>query len=158
MTVGWHDRGVLRHDARMNPIQRVFATALPVVLMAACAGAPDQAGAPKATGAPVATTPVAPRPTEEAPPEARPGLGFMPDYQAEVRGVRVGGVREGSPADLAGIEEGDVLIELAGIAVQDAQSYTEALDEQKIGATVPIKVRRGEQVVELQVKVGTRRR
>lgn len=141
----------------MNPIQRVFATALPVVLMAACAGAPDQASTQK-TEAAVATTPVAQQPTEEAPPEARPGLGFMPDYQAEVRGVRVGGVREGSPADLAGIEEGDVLIELAGIAVQDAQSYTEALDEQKIGATVPLKVRRGEQVVELKVKVGTRRR
>ena len=141
----------------MNPIQRVFATALPVVLTAACAGTPDQASTQK-TEAPVATTPVAQQPAEEAPPEARPGLGFMPDYQAEVRGVRVGGVREGSPADLAGIEEGDVLIELAGIAVQDAQSYTEALDEQKIGATVPLKVRRGEQVVELKVKVGTRRR
>lgn len=141
----------------MNPIQRVFATALPVVLMAACAGAPDQASTQK-TEAPVATTPVAQQPTEEAPPEARPGLGFMPDYQAEVRGVRVGGVREGSPADLAGIEEGDVLVELAGLPVEDAQSYTEALDQQRIGATVPVKVRRGEQVVELQVKVGTRRR
>lgn len=141
----------------MNPILRVVATALPVVLMNACAGAPEAATKP-AAATPVATPPVVPKPTEEAPPEARPGLGFMPDYQAEVRGVRVGGVREGSPADLAGIEEGDVLIELAGLPVEDAQSYTEALDEQKIGSTVPLKVRRGEQVVELQVKVGTRRR
>lgn len=139
----------------MNPIQRVFATALPVVLTAACAGAPDQASTQK-TEAPVATTPVAQQPAEEAPPEARPGLGFMPDYQAEVRGVRVGGVREGSPADLAGIEEGDVLIELAGLPVEDAQSYTEALDEQIIGKTITVRVRRGEAMVDLQVLVGSR--
>jgi len=141
----------------MNPILRVFATALPVALLAACAGAPEEATKPPAA-TPAATAPVATAPSEAAPPDARPGLGFMPDYQAEGRGVRVGGVREGSPADLAGIEEGDVLVELAGLPVEDAQSYTEALDQQRIGATVPVKVRRGEQVVELQVKVGTRRR
>ncbi len=157
VTVGWHDRGVRGHDAGMNRILRVFATALPVLLLPCCAGAPETTS-PTPTVAAPETRPKATAGMDEMEPAAKPGLGFMPDYQADVRGVRVGGVRDGSPADLAGLEEGDVLIELAGIAVEDAQGYTEVLDEQRIGSTVPLKVRRGEQVVELQVKVGTRRR
>lgn len=157
VTVGWHDRGVGGHDAGMNRILRTFATALPVLLLHCCAGAPETTSPSPSPAAPE-TKPKATASMDEMEPQARPGLGFMPDYQADVRGVRVGGVRDGSPADLAGLEEGDVLIELAGIAVEDAQSYTEVLDEQRIGSTVPLKVRRGDQVVELQVKVGTRRR
>lgn len=130
-----------------------FVPAATLSLLVGCAGAPDTQPAP--TPAP---TPVVAAPSETPPADAKPGLGFMPDYQAGVEGVAVGGVREGSPAAKAGIQEGDVILMLNGIRVTDAQSYTEALDEQKVGAIVPVQIQRGSEKLELKVTIGTRRR
>lgn len=95
-------------------------------------------------------------PTEN-PEGLRPALGFMPDYAgAEVPGVGVGPVREGGPAETAGIEEGDIIVALKGIPTPDIETYTEVLDEQIIGRTVTVKVRKGDAEVDLQVKVGSR--
>jgi uncharacterized iron-regulated protein len=95
-------------------------------------------------------------PTEN-PEGLRPALGFMPDYAgADVPGVGVGPLREGGPAEAAGIEEGDVIIALKGIPTPDIETYTEVLDEQIIGRTVSVKVKKGEAEVDLQVKVGSR--
>lgn len=125
-------------------------------LLVGCAGAPDTKPAP--TPAPTEAAPVAAATNEAPPADAKPGLGFMPDYQAGADGVTVGGVREGGPAATAGIQEGDVILALNGIRVTDAQSYTEALDEQKVGATVPVQIQRGSEKLELKVTIGTRRR
>ena len=95
-------------------------------------------------------------PTEN-PEGLRPALGFMPDYAgADVPGVGVGPVREGGPAETAGIEEGDVILAVKGIPTPDIETYTEVLDEQIIGRTVTVKVRKGEAEVDLQVKIGSR--
>lgn len=133
-----------------------FVLAVSFSLLVGCAGAPETAPTP--APAPVAAAPTIAAPSETPPADAKPGLGFMPDYQAGVDGVAVGGVREGSPAAKAGIQEGDVILVLNGIRVTDAQSYTEALDEQKIGATVPVQIQRGSEKLELKVTIGTRRR
>jgi S1-C subfamily serine protease len=130
-----------------------FVPAATFSLLVGCAGAPDTKPAP--TPAP---TPAVAAPAETPPADARPGLGFMPDYEAGVDGVAVGGVREGGPAAKAGIQQGDVILVLNGIRVTDAQSYTEALDEQKVGATVPVQILRGSEKLELKVTIGTRRR
>jgi len=133
-----------------------FVLAVSFNLLVGCAGAPETTPTP--APAPVATAPTVAAPSETPPADAKPGLGFMPDYQAGVDGVAVGGVREGSPAAKAGIQEGDVILVLNGIRVTDAQSYTEALDEQKVGATVPVQIQRGSEKLELKVTIGTRRR
>jgi S1-C subfamily serine protease len=135
-----------------------FVPAVILSLLVGCAGAPDTQPAPTPAPAPIVAAPVAATPSETPPADAKPGLGFMPDYQAGVEGVAVGGVREGSPAAKAGIQEGDVILMLNGIRVTDAQSYTEALDEQKVGATVPVQIQRGGEKLELKVTIGTRRR
>lgn len=135
-----------------------FVLAVSFNLLVGCAGNPETKPAPTPAPAPVATAPTVAAPSETPPADAKPGLGFMPDYQAGVEGVAVGGVREGSPAAKAGIQEGDVILVLNGIRVTDAQSYTEALDEQKIGATVPVQIQRGSEKLELKVTIGTRRR
>jgi S1-C subfamily serine protease len=127
-------------------------------LLVGCAGAPDTKPAPTPAPTPTVAAPVAAATNEEPPAGARPGLGFMPDYQAGADGVTVGGVREGGPAATAGIQEGDVILALNGIRVTDAQSYTEALDDQKVGATVPVQILRGSEKLELKVTIGTRRR
>jgi hypothetical protein len=69
-------------------------------------------------------------------------LGTIPDYTAEVNGVKLSGVRAGSPADKAGLKGGDVLVEFGGQKVANIYDYTYALDAVKIGQPVTIAVMR----------------
>ena len=128
------------------------------VVMKPKPGTPSALPKPKVT---VGEPEVAQPNTEELPtsnPEGlRPALGFMPDYAGgAVPGVGVGPVREGGPAGAAGIEEGDIIVSLKGIPTPDIETYTEVLDEQIIGRTITVRVRRGDAEVDLQVKVGSR--
>jgi hypothetical protein len=76
-------------------------------------------------------------------PGPRPYLGSVPDMAGdEGKGLRLSGVSAGSPADRAGLKAGDVVVELAGKAVTDLYSYSEALYAQKPGDTVSIVVLR----------------
>ena len=64
--------------------------------------------------------------------------GTIPDYSTEVQGLLLSGVIEGGPAEEAGLQGGDVIVELAGQAITNIYDYTYALDVVKIGE--PIKV------------------
>lgn len=61
-------------------------------------------------------------------------LGTIPDYSANVEGVALQGVREGSPAEKAGLREGDILVEFDGKTIRNVQEYTVVL-----GSAVPKK-------------------
>lgn len=113
-----------------------------------------QGAAPVAPAKPA--TPVAEQPAN--PEGLRPALGLMPDYGASDAGVTVGSLREGGPAETAGVEAGDVIVMLAGVKVADVESYMAVLEAQTIGKTVTVRVRRGNAEVDLQVKVGSRSR
>ena len=69
-------------------------------------------------------------------------LGSIPDYTAEVAGVKLSGVRAGSPADKAGLRSGDILVEFSGQKVANIYDYTYALDAAKIGQPVAIAILR----------------
>jgi uncharacterized iron-regulated protein len=88
-------------------------------------------------------------------PDARPALGFMPDYDS-AGGVGVQMVVEGGPAHTAGIEIGDLIIEVAGHPIEDVQEYMVALGNLRVGETVDVVVMRGEAEKRLKVKVGQR--
>jgi S1-C subfamily serine protease len=60
-------------------------------------------------------------------------------------------VRDGGPADKAGIKGGDVIVELAGKAIKNIYDYTYAMDALKIGEPVPVVVVRDGQRVTLTV-------
>ncbi|MFW6200643.1 MAG: M28 family peptidase, partial [Gemmatimonadota bacterium] len=76
-----------------------------------------------------------------------PYLGTVPDMTPSEGGVRLTGVRGGSPAEEAGIREGDVVVEFAGREITDLYSYTYALQAHEPGDTVEIVVERnGERV------------
>ena len=64
--------------------------------------------------------------------------GTIPDYSTEVQGLLLSGVIEGGPAEEAGLQGGDVIVELAGQTITNIYDYTYALDVVKIGE--PIKV------------------
>jgi hypothetical protein len=78
-------------------------------------------------------------------------LGSIPDYTAEVAGVKLSGVRAGSPADKAGLKGGDVLVEFGAQKITNIYDYTYALDAAKIGQPVTIAVLRDGQRINLSV-------
>jgi hypothetical protein len=84
-------------------------------------------------------------------------LGSIPDMAAgDVRGLRLSGVRAGSPADSAGIKAGDVVVEFAGKPVTDLQTYSDALYGHQPGDVVTVVVMRGTERVSLRVRLGRR--
>jgi Tol biopolymer transport system component len=69
-------------------------------------------------------------------------LGTIPDYTTEVKGVKLSGVRGGSPAEKAGLKGGDVIVEFAGQKITNIYDYTYALDAAKIGKPTRVMVER----------------
>src|SRR4029077_5823340 len=78
-------------------------------------------------------------------------LGSIPDYTQEVKGVKLSGVRGGSPAEKGGLQGGDVIVEFAGQKIANIYDYTFALDSSKIGQPVILVVQRKEQRLRLTV-------
>jgi hypothetical protein len=84
-------------------------------------------------------------------------LGSIPDMTPHDHGLRLTGVREGSPADQGGLRAGDVVVEFDGTAIGDIYAYTYALQAKEPGDEVVIVVERGEERVSLRVVLGQRR-
>ena len=59
--------------------------------------------------------------------------GTIPDYSTEVKGLLLSGVIGGGPAEQAGLQKGDVIVEIAGQTIANIYDYTYALDLLKIG-------------------------
>jgi acetylornithine deacetylase/succinyl-diaminopimelate desuccinylase-like protein len=78
-------------------------------------------------------------------------LGTIPDYSEDTKGVKLSGVREDSPAEKAGIQSGDVIVEFGGKKIENIYDYTYALQDVKAGEPVKIVVLRSGSRVEMQV-------
>jgi len=78
-------------------------------------------------------------------------MGIMPSYTAEVEGLLVDGVSDDKPAKKAGILAGDIIVQMGDIVVKDIQNYMEALGKFEKGQTVPVKVKRKDEVLTLSV-------
>ena len=59
--------------------------------------------------------------------------GTIPDYSTEVKGLLLSGVIGGGPAEQAGLQKGDVIVEIAGQSITNIYDYTYALEVLKIG-------------------------
>ena len=71
--------------------------------------------------------------------------GTIPDYSTEVKGLLLSGVIGGGPAEQAGLQKGDVIVETAGQTIANIYDYTYALDVLKIGQpTKVVYMRKGE--------------
>ncbi len=86
-----------------------------------------------------------------------PYLGTIPDMTPRDSGLRLTGVREGSPAEEGGLQAGDVVVEFAGRAITDIYSYTYALQDHAPGDEVEIVVERDGERMTLSVTLGERR-
>lgn len=78
-------------------------------------------------------------------------LGTIPDYTTEVKGVKLSGVRGGSPAEKAGLKGGDVIVEFAGQKISNIYDYTYALDGAKVGKPTAVVVERDGQRLTITV-------
>jgi hypothetical protein len=78
-------------------------------------------------------------------------LGVMPDYMFRGEGMRIDGVSEGRPADKAGFQKGDVVIQMGEHQVTDMMTYMKALSKFESGDEVMVKVKREEKIVEAEV-------
>jgi Peptidase family M28/PDZ domain len=83
-------------------------------------------------------------------------LGSIPDFGANDDGVRLAGVSEGSPAALAGLREGDVIIKLAEAKIQDLEDLMTALRNKRPGDSVEITILRNRQPLTLKATLRSR--
>lgn len=71
-------------------------------------------------------------------------LGTIPDYaSSDVVGVKLSGVAKNSPAERAGLQPHDVIIELAGKRIHDIYDYTFILNTLRVGKPAKLLVTRG---------------
>jgi uncharacterized iron-regulated protein len=80
----------------------------------------------------------------------RQRLGVVLD--AADRGIRIREVEQGSIAEVAGIRAGDIVIEAAGVPVGEPADLAGAVQRHAPGTWLPLKVKRGDAVLELLAK------
>jgi Zn-dependent M28 family amino/carboxypeptidase len=84
-------------------------------------------------------------------PKFKVTLGVVPDYMFTETGMRIDGVSEDRPAQKAGLQKGDIVIQLGEHVVEGMMSYMKALSKFEKGNTTTVKVKRGDEVVEAEV-------
>jgi len=85
-------------------------------------------------------------------------MGTQPAYGSDVKGVKLDGVTEGSPAEKAGLKGGDVLVKFDNKEIADIEDFMEALSTHKPGDNVDVVVQRDGSDVTLKVTLGSRSR
>ena len=82
----------------------------------------------------------------------------MPDYGYEKKdGLRITGVRDGGPADKAGLKDGDRIVRCGSKAIGTIYDYMETMTQYKPGDQLEIVVVRDGKEVKLQGHPGRRR-
>ena len=86
---------------------------------------------------------------QEVTPELAKSFGLK-----EKKGALVAQVFQGSPAEKAGIEQGDVILEFDGKEVADSKDLPRIVASTPVGKSVTVKLSRNGKVTDRQVKVG----
>ncbi|MEO8269608.1 MAG: PDZ domain-containing protein, partial [Aureliella sp.] len=99
---------------------------------------------------------------QQAQPEMRANLtaylGTIPDYnQTDLKGVKLAGVTKGAPSDIAGMQAGDIIVELAGRKIENIYDYTYAIEALKVGQETSVKIQRGAETLKLGVTPSSRK-
>jgi len=84
-------------------------------------------------------------------------LGTIPSYADSTDGLKLDGVREGSPAQAAGLAAGDRIVKLAGRDVRNVYDYTQALSEMKAGQEYEVELMRAGQRLTLKITPAVRK-
>ncbi|ULC59678.1 M28 family peptidase [Flaviramulus sp. BrNp1-15] len=88
----------------------------------------------------------------EETPRFKVGLGVIPDYLFDGKGMRIDGISEDKPAQKAGLEKGDIVVKLGDSTVTDMMSYMRALSTFNAGDKTKVVVDRSGEKLELPVQ------
>jgi aminopeptidase YwaD len=83
-------------------------------------------------------------------------VGVLPDYGWDGSGFRISGTGPDSPAEKAGMLEGDIIIKIGETRIVDIYDYMNALGKLKPGDGVPFLLKRGKNEVEVSVDISGR--
>ncbi len=79
-------------------------------------------------------------------------LGTIPDYSQEgVKGVRITGASKDSPAEAAGVQDKDIIVEFDGTKIENLYDYVYTLQSVKPNKETSLKVMRAGKVLELKI-------
>lgn len=78
-------------------------------------------------------------------------LGIMPDYASDGEGMRIDAVLDDRPAQKAGLEKGDIIIQIGSTKVNDIYDYMEGLGNYEKGDATTVVVKRGKERLEKKV-------
>ncbi|AXG68760.1 aminopeptidase YwaD [Kordia sp. SMS9] len=78
-------------------------------------------------------------------------LGVVPDYLFDGKGMRIDGVSENRPAQKAGLQKGDVVVQLGEFEITDMKTYMKALSQFEKGSSTTVKVNRDGTLVEAEI-------
>mgnify|MGYP003640893717 FL=1 len=87
----------------------------------------------------------------EETPRFKVGLGVIPDYLFDGKGMRIDGISEDKPAQKAGLQKGDIVVKLGDSAVVDMMSYMRVLATFEKGNTTKVIVDRKGDMVEAEI-------
>ena len=84
----------------------------------------------------------------EETPRFKVGLGVVPDYLFDGKGMRIDGTREDTPASKAGLLKGDIVVKLGDSTITDMYGYMRALSVFDIGDRTKVLIDRNGQMIE----------
>ena len=83
--------------------------------------------------------------------------GTIPDYATDVKGLLLGGVIGGGPAEQAGLQKGDVIVQIGEQTIANIYDYTYALEALKVNVAVTLIYVRGGERKETMLTPGARK-
>ncbi|MCS6808515.1 MAG: M20/M25/M40 family metallo-hydrolase [Bacteroidota bacterium] len=81
----------------------------------------------------------------------RVSLGIVPSYSYTGKGLRIDAVTQGRPAAKAGMQEGDIIINIDGKEITDIQAYMQVLSKLQPSQTIRVRVLRDTEPIDLIV-------
>ncbi len=79
-------------------------------------------------------------------------LGTIPDYSASgTRGLKLSGVMKDGPAEMAGLQAGDLIVRLDKVPIENIYDYVRVINMLKVGKAVKVNVLRGKSRLEFML-------
>lgn len=78
-------------------------------------------------------------------------LGIMPDYTYDGKGVKVDGVAPNKPAEKAGIQKGDIIIQISEYPISNIETYMQTLSKFEKNQSTKVKIIRNNNEIELDI-------
>lgn len=88
----------------------------------------------------------------EETPRFKVGLGVIPDYMFDGKGLRIDGISEDKPAQKAGLQKGDIVIKIGDSTITDMMSYMKILATFEEGDKTKVLVDRSGKMVETEIQ------